>query len=162
MAEASALGPVIELCGQCGFDIPADAPECPKCGPLDESVPPLAARQVAGLALPTRSTRRLPGLRPRPAPDLAPVPPAVGARAFFTYSWILVVVAMIGALIAWLARLDRWVSALPYGTAEFFDDLTVMATLGSVIGLLLGFVAMIVWCIRRVAIGITRHRARFS
>ena len=162
MAEASALGHVIELCGQCGFDIPSDAHECPECGPTAERVPVLAARQVAGFALPTRSVRRVPGLHPRREPAAGPVPPAVGARTFFTYSWILVVVALIGALIAWVARLDRYVSSFPYGTAAFFDDLTVMATLGSVVGLGLGFVAMLVWCIRRVAIGITRHRARFS
>jgi hypothetical protein len=152
------LGPVIELCGRCGFDIPADAHACPECGPDRPSEPSLAARQVAGLALPTRSVRRLPRTRPRR--DLQPpdVTPAVGARTIFAYTWLLVVVALVGALLAWVARLDRYVSALPRGTAEWFDELTVMATLGSVIGLVIGLFALLAWCIRRALIGITRHQ----
>jgi hypothetical protein len=82
----------------------------------------------------------------------------VGARTAFAYTWLLVVVALVGALLARLARLDRYVSSLPQGTAEWLDDLTVMATLGAVIGLVVGLVAMVVWCIRRVAIELTRRQ----
>jgi hypothetical protein len=158
LAEAIALGPVIELCNRCGFDIPVDAGACPQCGPEDTAAPPLAARQVAGVALPTRSVRRLPRTRPRRAPEPRAVPPAVGARTAFAYTWLLVVVALVGALLARLARLDRYVSSLPQGTAEWLEDLTVMATLGSVIGLLIGLVAMAVWCIRRVVIEVERRQ----
>jgi hypothetical protein len=154
------LGPVIQLCSRCGFDIPADAVVCPQCGPADTAAPSLAARQVAGVALPTRSVRELPTTRPRRELPPSEVPPAVGARTVFAYTWVLVVVALLGALLARLARLDRYVSALPDGTAEWFDDLTVMATLGSVIGLVVGLVAMVVWCVRRAVLEIRRQHHR--
>jgi hypothetical protein len=153
-----ALGPVIELCRRCGFHVPVGAASCPECGPDGEQVPTLAARQVAGLALPTRSVRRLPRTPPRRDPEPRSVEPAVGARTVFAYTWILVVVALAGALLAWVARLSRYVSALPRGTAEWFDELAVLATLGAVIGLVVGLAAMVVWCIRRIAIEATRRR----
>jgi hypothetical protein len=115
-----------------------------------------------GLELPTRSVWRLPHTRPIPDVEPRAVTPAVGARTVFAYTWVLVVVALVGALLAYLARLDRYVGSLPNGTAEWLDDLTVMATLGSVIGLVVGLTAMAVWCIRRLLIEITRRqRNRF-
>lgn len=158
LAEASALGPVIELCRRCGFDIPPDADVCPECGPDEVPVPSLAARQVAGLALPTRSVRRLPRTRPRRDPEPAEVTAAVGARTALAYTWLLVVVALVGALLARLARLEHYVLTLPDGTAKWFDDLTVTATLGAVIGLVVGLVAMVAWCIRRGHIELERRR----
>lgn len=152
------MGPVIELCRRCGFHIPVDADTCPECLPEREQVPSLAARQVAGLALPTRSVRRLPRTPPRRDPAPRAVTPAVGARTVFAYTWVLVVVALLGALLAWVARLDRYVSALPNGTAEWLDEITITATLGSVIGLVIGLVAMVGWCIRRVAIEVKRRQ----
>jgi hypothetical protein len=152
------LGTVIQLCRKCGFDIPPDAAVCPECGPEIAPVPSRVARQVAGADLPTRSVRRLPHTAPaREAPPID-VAPAVGARTVFAYTWLLVVVALVGALLAHLARLDRYVSSLPSGTAEWFEDLTVMATLGSVIGLVVGLVAMAVWCVRRVIIEVARRQ----
>ncbi|MEQ1787161.1 MAG: hypothetical protein ABL966_08925 [Acidimicrobiales bacterium] len=149
---------MIEHCGRCGFHIPVDAGECPECWADLAVVPPLAALQVAGYALPTRSVQRLSSIRPRREVDERPVPPAVGARAAFAYSWVLVAVALLGGLLAWVARLDRYVTALPSGTAEWFDDLAVMATLGSVIGLAVGLAAMAVWSIRHLARAATRRR----
>ena len=151
------MGTVIQLCSRCGFDIPPNATTCPECGPDVAPVPSRAARQLVGADLPTRSVRRLP--HTPPARDVEPreVTPAVGARTVFAYTWLLVVVALVGALLAHIARLDRYVSSLPNGTAEWFDDLTVMATLGSVIGLLVGLVAMAVWCIRWALSEVIRH-----
>ncbi len=150
------MATVIELCRRCGFDIPADADGCPECGPDRDPVPSLAALQVAGIALRTRSVRRLPTTPPRADPQPGPVPPAVGARTVFAYTWVLVGVALVAAALAWVARLDRYVTTVPAGTIEWFDDITVTAVLGSVIGLALGLVAMVVWCIRRVGTAITR------
>jgi hypothetical protein len=155
-----ALGSVIGLCRRCGFDIPAGAPCCPGCGPELPVAPSLAARQVAGLALPTRSVRPLPRTPPQRCPEPREVPPAVGARAAFAYTWLLVVVALVGALLAWVARLDRYVSELPDGTADWLDALTVNATIGAIIGLVVGFLAILVWCVRRVAIAIARRQRR--
>jgi hypothetical protein len=156
------MGPVIQLCGRCGFDIPAEAGACPQCGPPAVGAPPLAALQVAGDALPTRSVRPLPGARARREPPPAEVAPAVGARTAFAYTWVLVVVALVAALLARLSRLDRYVSTVPDGTAEWFDDLTVMATLGSVIGLAVGLAAMAVWCVKRVVLEVRRQHHRFA
>lgn len=152
------MGPVIQLCTRCGFHIPLGADACPECGPDRQEEPGLAARQVAGLALPTRSVRRLPQTPPRRDPEPRAVEPAVGARTVFAYTWVLVVIALVGALLAWVARLDRYVSALPSRTAEWLDELAIMATLGSVIGLVIGLVAMVAWCIGRVAVEITRRQ----
>jgi hypothetical protein len=152
------MGTVIQLCSRCGFDIPSNATVCPECGPEVVLVPSRVARQLVGTDLPTRSVRRLPHTPPLRDPEPREVTPAVGARTVFAYTWLLVVVALVGALLAHLARLDRYVSSLPNGTAEWFDDLTVMATLGSVIGLVVGLVAMVAWCLRWVVIQVTRHQ----
>ena len=126
-----------------------------------EQTPSLAARQVAGQALPTRSVRRLPRTPPRRDAEPRSVEPAVGARTVFAYTWVLVVIALAGALLAWVARLSRYVRTLPNGTAEWLDELAIIATLGSVIGLVIGLLAMVAWCIRRVAIEVRRRqRAR--
>ena len=152
------MGTVIQLCRRCGFDIPPEATTCPQCEPEVAPAPSRAARQVVGLDLPTRSVRRLPHTPPYREVVAPDVTPAVGARAAFAYTWVLVVVALLGALLARLARLDRYVSSLPDGTAEWLDDLTVMATLGSVIGLVVGLVAMVVWCTRWALAQLPRRR----
>jgi len=152
------LGTVIELCRRCGFDIPVGADGCPGCGAERVEAERLAARQLAGLALPTRSVRSLPNTPPQHVAEPPPVTPAVGARTVFAYTWLLTVVAVLGGLLAWVANLDRYVSALPQGTAAWFEEIAVMATVGSIIGLVLGFVAMGWWCVRRVSIAILRHR----
>ncbi len=84
--------------------------------------------------------------------------PAFAARTVFAYTWVLVVIALVGGLLAWVAGLDRYVSALPSGTAEWLDELAIMATVGSVIGLVIGLIAMVAWCIGRVACEITRRQ----
>ena len=62
-------GTVIELCRRCGFDIPVGADVCPELRSRARSRPSLAARQVAGLALPTRSVQPAPahGAAARPS-----------------------------------------------------------------------------------------------
>ena len=156
--KGESLGTVIQLCSRCGFDIPSDAGVCPVCGPEVAPTPSRAERQAIGLELPTRSVWRLPHTQPVAEVEVREVTPAIGARTVFAYTWVLVVVALVGALLAYLARLDRYVTSLPNGTAEWFDDLTVMATLGSVIGLVVGVAALAVWCIRRVLIEISRRQ----
>lgn len=151
------MAPVIHLCSRCGFDVPVEDTTCPQCGPEPSAVPSRAARQLAGAALPTRSVRRLPGVRPRADRAPATLGPALGARAAFTSAWLLVAIAIVGLLLARVARLDRLVSSLPSGTAEWLEDLAIMASVGSVIGLLVGFVAMLAWCVRRIAATLRRR-----
>jgi len=99
------LGTVIELCRRCGFDIPVGADGCPGCGAERVEAERLAARQLAGLALPTRSVRSLPNTPPQHVAEPPPVTPAVGARTVFAYTWLLTVVAVLGGLLAWVAML---------------------------------------------------------
>lgn len=152
------MGPVIELCSRCGFDIPSDAPGCPGCG--RENTPPLSALQVAGLALATRSVHRLPATPPRREQVPRRVTPARGARSAFDYTSLLVLVAVLGAGLGWVAHLDRYVTALPHGTAELIDTLTVAVTWASVIGLVVGLIALTARSIRRVGTCIARRLQR--
>jgi hypothetical protein len=88
------------------------------------------------------------------------VPPAVGARTAFAYTWLLVGVALLAMALAWITRLDRFVLTVPAGTGAWFDDVALTAVLASVIGLAVGFVAMGVWCTRRIGTAIARWRQR--
>ena len=81
------MGQVIELCRTCGFDIPADADHCPACERIPAPLS-LAARQVAGMALPTRSVHALPSTRPRRYREPAPIGPARAARSAFSYTTV--------------------------------------------------------------------------
>ncbi len=140
------MAPVIELCRTCGFDVPADADRCPSCRRATR--PPLAARQVAGLALPTRSVHELPHLRPRKEPDEAPLPPASAARSAFSFTTVLALITLAAGALAWLAAQPRFVLQVPDGTESLLDSITRTAALASVSALIVGMVAMVAWCLR--------------
>ena len=143
------MAAVIHLCKTCGFDIPVDAADCPSCSPRTVVEPPLAALQVAGLALPTRSVRRLrssPALRAHP---VRPVGRARTARSVFSFTFVLALVTFAAAGLAWLAARPRFVLDVPSGTAELLDDITYWAAAASVVGLGVGPRARRVWCSRR-------------
>jgi hypothetical protein len=157
------LGPVIELCRTCGFHIPADEPRCPGCAPAPHRIP-LAARQVAGLALPTRSVRPLPTTPPaREARD-----PHIGrartARSAFSFATAFVLLTFAAAGLAWLASQPRFVLEVPDGTHALLDGLTTALATASVLVLAVGLVALVLWCIRRAAMGIVAYvdRRRYA
>jgi hypothetical protein len=115
---------------------------------------PLAARQVAGLALPTRSVQRLPSspaLRARPIPHVGR---ARTARSFFSFTSALAVVTLTAAALAWLAGRPQFVLQLPSGTVELLERITATSAAASVIGLAVGLVAMVLWTIRRVVVAL--------
>ena len=110
------MGPVIQLCSRCGFDIPADADVCPECGPDDRAEPSRAARQVAGPRpahplgaprCPHTAPRRE---RARPAEVApgrsAPAPRSPTPGCSWSSRWS-------ARCSAGLARLDRYVSSPP-------------------------------------------------
>ena len=140
------MGQVIELCRTCGFDIPADSDRCPGCAPV--SAPSLAARQAAGLALPTRSVHRLSHVRPRPEREERPLGRAEAARSAFSFTTTLVAITLTAAGLAWLAGQPRFVLQVPSGTIERLDSITTFSATASIAALLFGLVAMVVWCVR--------------
>jgi hypothetical protein len=152
------LGKVIELCRTCGFDIPADADRCPGCVP--EAGPSLAARQAAGLALPTRSVHALPRVAPRHEPIERPLGKAQAARSAFSFTTTLVLVTLSAAGLAWLASQPQFVLQVPDGTVNRLDTVTTFSALASVAALLVGLVAMAVWCVRAAALTMRRRLIR--
>jgi hypothetical protein len=160
-AEDTLLAPVIELCRRCGFDIPADADDgCPGCAGLVAPAPSLPARKMAGEALPSRSVRRLPATRPRRAPDAADIGPAEGARSAFGYATLFLLLTLAATALGWASRLQRFVPALPEGTAERFDDVAALTTAAAVAGVLVGVLAMLVWSVRRLRVALARRAER--
>jgi len=150
--------PVIELCRTCGFDIPADADGCPACRPAPE--PSLAARQVAGIALPTRSVHRLPRVAPRRDHEERPLGRADAARSAFSFTATLVLVTVVAAGLAWLASQPRFVLQVPAGTVERLEDVTTLSATAAVAALLTGVLAMVVWSGRAVSRSLRRRVAR--
>ena len=138
---------VIELCRTCGFDIPSDADHCVACEPTLEA-PSLAARQVAGIALPTRSVHALPATRPRREHEVHPIGPARAARSAFSYTTTLVLVTLTAAGLAWLVGQPRFVLQMPQGIAGLLDDLTIVSATASIAALAIGLVALVAWCLR--------------
>ena len=142
------MGQVIELCSRCGFDIPADADGCPSCHP--DAAPALAALQVAGLALPTRSAHRVPHLRPRRERVERPVRTTGTARAAFGYAFLFIAIALLAASWGWAAGLERFVLAVPNGTVERLADLAELATWASIVVAAAGLVALAAGAVRHV------------
>jgi len=150
------LGQVIELCSRCGFDIPVDAPDCPTCA--RDAEPTWAALQVAGLALPTRSLHRLPTTAPRRARNRRRPGPAHGARSAFGYATLLIALALVGTASDWMTGVERFVFAVPSGTVEWIAEATELATWAAVIAAGVGLIAVAVWCVQRVAVGLARRQ----
>lgn len=153
------MAKVIELCRRCGFSIPEGAESCPGCG-HDDEVLSLAARQVAGLEPPTRSVHPLPALRSRRERPARAVGPARGARSAFAYTSLFVLIALVSAAASWTTRLDRFLLGLPEGLTEDIDGVTRAAAWASVIGLVVGLIALGTWGARRLHAARLRARAQ--
>jgi len=146
LREEGALLAVIDLCNTCGFDIPADADGCPGCERAQ--APSLAARQVAGLALPTRSVHALPATRPRRVHEVPPIGPARAARSALSYTTTLTLLTLAVAGLAWLAGQPRFVLQVPEGAAGLLDDVTIVSATATIAALAISLVAILGWCVR--------------
>ena len=145
------MGQVIHLCRACGFEIPVDVRECPECR-LPDAPPSLAARQAAGLALPTRSVHRLPHTAPRHELSAPAEGPIQAARAAFSFTGAFISVALLGIVLGWVIRLDRFVLSMPDGLVTAIDTVTTVATLAAVVGLALGLGALAVRAAHRLSV----------
>ena len=110
--------------------------------------PSLAARQVAGFALPTRSVHALANVPPRREPDPRPIGKARAARSAFSFTTALALITFAAASLAWVARQPRFVLEVPTGTSDRLDHIAALSATGAVAALLLGLVAMAAWCVR--------------
>ncbi len=143
-----AIAPVIERCKRCGFDIAFDSLTCAGCRRV-AGPPGRAARQVAGLALPTRSVHRLPRTVPTLDAPARPAPSPDAARSAFAFTSLLALVVLLGLVLGWAARMEAFVLTLPVGTAARIDELT-MATAWATVGVAgIGAVALGTWWVRR-------------
>ena len=147
----------IELCRTCGFDIPLDSGECPGCAGRTPAAPPLAARQAAGIALPTRSVHRLPTTRPRKE-AAPPVGPARAARSALSFTSSIALFTLVAAAATWLSRQPRFVLAVPSGTTDLLDRVTTISATASLVGLGLGVAAILEWCTRAAWRKLTARR----
>ena len=150
------MGQVIELCRSCGFDIPADADTCPSCT-AKAAGPSLAARQVAGLALPTRSVHRLRRVSPRREVVDRPLGEARAARSAFAFTVTLVLITFAAAGLAWLAGQPQFVLQVPSGTVDRLDTLTTVSAAASVAMLLIGLLEVLVWSFRAASRSVRRR-----
>ncbi len=141
------MASVIELCRTCGFDVPADGHGCPTCAGRAIAAPSLAARQVAGMALPTRSVRALSHTPPRP-PAPAPLGRARAARSAFSFTTTCALITFAAAGLTWLSTRPMVVLEVPTGTTELLDKVTTVSATASVVALGLGMAALAEWCIR--------------
>jgi hypothetical protein len=62
----------------------------------------------------------------------------------------LAVLTVLAAALTWLVQQPQFVLQVPHGTEDRLDDATFYLAAASVIVMLIGLVAMIVWCFRAV------------
>lgn len=143
------MGQVIALCRGCGFEIPADAPHCTSCDAAD--VPPsLAARQVAGLALPTRSVHPLPNTTPRGEPvALSPAGSPDTTRTLISVSSVFAVASVLAIVLGWAATTERLVLEVPSQTATRLYDAAIVLAWIAMGMLIAAVVALAAWGVRR-------------
>jgi len=143
------MAQVIELCRHCGFECTRGPASCPECGATD--VPPsLAARQVAGLALPTRSVHRLPHTPPLRLVEPLPPVPARAARSAFHGASLFVLFAILGLCLAWVAEPTQLGMALPDASPDVIARLTEVATWAAMGATVVGLLAAAVIVVRNV------------
>jgi len=115
-----------QLCERCGYDLPGGAEECPDCrGQIVEVT--RAARQVAGLDLPTRSVHPLPAVAPiREARAHHPLGRRTGAADLAAFTMLLALLAAAAWLGAIVAHSDRFATQLGRTTLERVDLIVVI------------------------------------
>ena len=144
------MAQVIELCRHCGFELTRGPTSCPECGAV-EVRPSLAARQVAGLALPTRSVHRLPHVPPLRLVDPLPPAPARAARSAFHGASLFVLFAVLGLCLSWVAEPTQLGFVLPSGTPGAVAVLTEAATWAAMAAAAIGLLAAAAIGVRNAA-----------
>lgn len=136
------------LCERCGYDLPGGAEECPGC--RDQIVVVTrAARQVAGLDLPTRSVHALPAVAPnREPPGRRPLGRQTGAADLLAFTMLLALLAAAAWLVAIVAHTDRFATQLGRITLERLDLIVVILAWGTLVAATLTALAVLVRALR--------------
>ena len=115
-----------QLCERCGYDLPGGAEECPGCrGQIVEVT--RAARQVAGLDLPTRSVHALSAVTPiREARGRRPLGRQTGAADLLAFTMLLALLAAAAWFWAIVAHTDRFATQLGRVTLQRLDLIVVI------------------------------------
>jgi hypothetical protein len=100
------------------------------------------------MALPTRSVHSLPTVRPRAEAPARPLGRARAARSAVSVTSTLAALTILAAALTWVVQQPQFVLQVPHGTEDRLDDATFYLAAASVAVMLIGLVAMVVWCLR--------------
>lgn len=149
---------VIELCAGCGFEISTELSACPSCEPHPDDAS-LAGRLRSGDALPSRSAHALGTIAARRELTDQPVGSPWGGLPILGYATLLLLVTLLGLVLGWLVRLDRFVLALPRDLGGRIDGLTAVAGTASAIALAVALAIIAAQAIRWTVLVAIRHWA---
>jgi hypothetical protein len=136
----------VELCRRCGFHLPVGQRDCPACA---TPAPSLAARQVAGLELPTRSVHPQPRLRPNRELYLRRTRRRIG-HDLFAFATLLGALALVCWTASFFAGIERIEVQLHDGTAARLGDAARM----------LGWATLALLALAGVAVAVRQVRLR--
>ena len=119
-------------CERCGYDLPMGAAECPDCrGHIVEVT--RAARQVAGVDLPTRSVHALPSVDPISEPRTRrPLRHPSGAAELLSITLLLAFLTAagrVGAVVLNTGRFETRFAAITLDRIDFVVMILAWATL---------------------------------
>ncbi|MFL6206345.1 MAG: hypothetical protein ACJ739_13450 [Acidimicrobiales bacterium] len=98
-------------------------------------------------------------MRPRRELEDGPLGRAEVARSAFSFGTTLLLIALAASGLAWLAAQPRFVLQVPDGTDRHLDRITTIAAGAAIAAVLIGLVALVMWCGR--ALGrVVRRRLR--
>ena len=137
-----------QFCQRCGYDLPGGAEECPDCrGHIVEVT--RAARQAAGVDLPTRSVHALPAVSPIREPRAhRPLRRPSGATDLLAFTMLLALLAAAGWLGSAVLHTDRFAMQLASITLDRIDLVVVILAWATLVATALTALALLVRALR--------------
>ena len=140
-----------QFCQRCGYDLPGGAEECPDCrGHIVEVT--RAARQAAGLDLPTRSVHALPAVSPIREPR-APRTPRRPSRTtdLLGFTMLLALLAAAGWLGSVVMHTDRFSMQFASITLDRIDLVVNILAWATLVATALTALALLVRALRVIS-----------